>query len=322
MKQYFLKTAGSLLLLSFMVSGAMAQDEKEKEKDKEKSKVTRNDVIIVRPKTEKDTKVVIEVKDGEVTVNGKPLSEFKDDDVSISRRKEVAGVLATAPSRFRSSGSNWSFDNNLDMHLGQVDVFNSGNSAVLGVMTDKAEGGAKISSITKNSGAEKAGLKKGDVIVKFNDTQIESPDGLTKAVGKLKPDDKVTVTVKRDGKEQKIAATLGKRSSNYTYSFGPNNTFNYAFGRGRLGLKAQETEEGKGLKVLEVDDESIAETAGIKEDDIITEFDGKAVNDIDQLREVSRAAMEKVSFKVKVIRNGKTEELTVKIPKNLKTTNL
>jgi serine protease Do len=327
MKQYFLKTAGSMLLLSLMTAGAMAQQD-EKGKDKEKSKVSSNDVIIVRPKTEKDSKVVIEVKDGEVTVNGKPLAEFKDDDITISRRKEVAGVLATAPSRFRggSGGTTWSFDNNmnnLNMRLGQMDVFNS-NGAFLGVSTDKEDGGAKITAVTKNTAAEKAGLKKADVIVKLDEVKIESPEDLTRAVGKHKPEDKVTVTIKRDGKEQKIPATLGKRTGTYSLNLGNNNAYNYsyAFGRGRLGLKAQETEDSKGLKVLEVDEESIAQTAGIKEDDIILEFDGTAVNDIDKLREVSRPAMEKGSFKVKVLRNGKTEELTVKIPKNLKTTNL
>jgi len=320
MKQYFLKTVGSMLLLSFVTAGAMAQQDG---KDKEKTKASKNDVIVVRTKTDKDTKVVIEVKDGEVTVNGKPLSEFKDDDISVSRRKELNGVmLATTPnSRFRS-GSSWSFSDD-NMAQGHTEIFNQ-NSAFLGVTSEKADGGAKINSVSDHSAADKAGLKKGDVITKLNDIKVEDPEDLTKAVGKFKPEEKVTVTIKRDGKEQKIPATLGKRSGSYSLSLAPFNSYNYsyAFGRGRLGLKAQETEDAKGLKVIDVDDESVAADACIKEDDIITEFDGTAVNDIDKLREISKTALNKPSFKVKVLRNGKTEEITVKIPKNLKTTNL
>lgn len=315
MKHFFLKTAGSMLLLSFLASGAMAQEDS---KDKDKTKVGKNDMIIVKPKTDKDSKVVIEIKDGEVTVNGKPLSEFKDDDITISRRKELNGTIAISPrSTFRSgTGSTWSYS-------GGDDLFND-NKAFLGVGTEKADGGAKITSISEKSAAEKAGLKKGDIITKINEAKVEDHDDVTKVIGKLKPEDKVTVTIKRDGKEQKINATLGKRNS-VLYNVAPFNSYNYSYGFGRgsrLGLKAQETEDSKGLKVLEVDDESIASDAGIKENDIITEFDGTAVNDIDKLRELSRAAMSKPSFKVKVLRNGKTEEFTVKIPKNLKSTTL
>ena len=92
--------------------------------------------------------------------------------------------------------------------------------------------------------------------------------------------------------------------------------------RAKLGIKAQETEEGKGVKVLEVADESPAEKAGIKEDDIITEFDGAEVNNVEKLREVARTASAKPSFKIKLLRDGKSQEIQVKIPKNLKTANL
>ncbi len=78
----------------------------------------------------------------------------------------------------------------------------------------------------------------------------------------------------------------------------------------------------KGLKVLDVDDESAAEKAGIKEGDVITSFDGSEVNNIDKLRELSKAAIDKGNFKVKLTRDGKEQELDVKIPKNLKSTNL
>ena len=60
----------------------------------------------------------------------------------------------------------------------------------------------------------------------------------------------------------------------------------------------------KGVKVLDVDEGSAADKSGIKEDDVITEFDGKAVNSADELAEASREAKDKSSLKIKLNRGG------------------
>ena len=93
-------------------------------------------------------------------------------------------------------------------------------------------------------------------------------------------------------------------------------------GSPRLGIKAQDTEEGKGVKVLDVDDASNAQKAGVKEGDVITEFDGKTVNSATELADAARDAKDKSPIKIKLNRNGKNQEIEVKIPKKLKTANL
>ncbi len=50
------------------------------------------------------------------------------------------------------------------------------------VLPPNRQKGAEIQTITKESGAEKAGLKKGDIIKKIDDKKIESPDDLTEAI--------------------------------------------------------------------------------------------------------------------------------------------
>lgn len=328
MKQYVVKASSLLLLAAAIGTGAMAQ---EKEKVKTKEKVGEYDEIIIRKKKDaKDSKVTVEIKDGEVLVNGKPIDDFEDDNVSIRKRKTIVGqggYTMTAPrSAFR--GGTWNYSG--DDHL----LTPTGNRAYLGVVSEKNEYGAKITQVTDESGAEKAGLKKDDIITKINDDKVSSPEELTKAIGKYKPEEKVTVTIRRDGKEQKLTATLGKRSNTFALAapgydfdhdvFNFNQDFAPFFnnGRPRLGIKAQETEEGKGLKVLDVDDESNAAKAGIKENDIITEFDGKAVNSTGDLLEASKSLSQKSSVKVKLIRDGKNQEVEIKIPKKLKTANL
>lgn len=326
MKRFLLSITGITALALLLSTGAMAQD-----KEKSKSKLGDNDEIIIRKKGDKDQKVTIEIKDGNITVNGKPLDEYKDDDLVI--RKGRRGAVMVAPgSPFRSGA--WSFNDNDDLFSSAT----GGNKAFLGVVTEETEGGVKVQEVTDGSAAEKAGLKEGDVISMIDDKKVEDPDDLTKAIGKYKPDDKITITYKRDGKESKMSATLGKRKNSMSYSYTmptmprietPRFDFGeggqmYLFnsGRPRIGLRAQDTEDDKGAKVLSVADESAADKAGIKEGDIITEFDGKAVKNADDLAEAARSAKDKNSVKVTLNRDGKTQTVEIKTPKKLKTENL
>ena len=104
-------------------------------------------------------------------------------------------------------------------------------------------------------------------------------------------------------------------------NFERNFNFNYN-GKPRLGIKAQDTEDGKGVKVLDVDNESAAEKAGIKKDDVITEFDGKKVSTTEDLVNASRESKEKPAVKVTFNRDGKSQSVEIKTPKKLKTANL
>ena len=92
--------------------------------------------------------------------------------------------------------------------------------------------------------------------------------------------------------------------------------------RQKLGLKIQDTEEGNGVKILEVQDSSAAATAGLKKDDIITEIGGEKVTNTDEAREQLQENNEKGTYPIKAKRNGSEMTFTIKIPKKLKTTNL
>ena len=90
----------------------------------------------------------------------------------------------------------------------------------------------------------------------------------------------------------------------------------------KFGIRAQDAEDGKGVKVLDVDDGSTAAKAGIKEGDVITRFDGKDINSVTALTETAYAAKEKVSVKVTIVRDGKAQEIDVKVPRLLRTADL
>lgn len=354
-KQYLLKISGLAALTLLLFSPTFAQDQEQKEsKDTLRNKDQDYDEIIVRPKKDKDVKVTVEVKDGQVLVNGKPVAEFDDNNVTIIKKK--IRVRDGNVSSFSGPGEIEEFGDHMTLvapdiayapmspfrkHSGVLSVDGNRNRAFLGVTSKPGEegGGAKITGISKGSAAEKAGLREGDLITKIDEIKIGDPDDLSEAVHKYKPTDKVTVTYKRDGKEAKATATLGKsltvnRVYNYNYNYDipkmkefeykqmmPPGQFSWD-AKPRLGIKAQDTEDGKGVKVLEVGDESAAEKAGIKEGDIITSFDGKEVNSAVTLAELAKDGKDKPSIKVGLIREGKTREIEIKIPKKLKTANL
>ena len=333
MKRIFLLTAWATLAICLSTAAIAQKKEPTKTKDakektdKDSDKLGDYDEIIIKKKGEKGGKVTVEIKGDDVLVNGKPLSDYDDDNISV--RKNDVTIWNGNARVYGAQGSPFRY------RSGDVYAF-GGTRAFLGVTTEKDDKGARITNVTDNSAAEKAGLKEDDVIVQVGDTKVENQEQLSKAVTSHKPEEKVAITYLRDGKEQKTTATLGKTStSTFTMprvSPAPEMNFEfdhngfgqsfYSPGRGRIGLKAQDTEDGKGVKVLDVADESLAEKAGLKEGDIITEFDGKAVNSADDLVDAAKASKDKNSISVKYNRDGKAQTAEIKIPKKLKTTNL
>lgn len=328
----------ALALAMILPATVLAQPD-EKSKDKKDA-----EQIIITRKGGNDEKVVVEINGDKITVNGKSLDEYKDGDLTV-RRNKIKDVWAFAD----GLGSFNTFPAQTGLRR-KVSV--DSNRAMLGVTTEKIETGVRLQAVTKGSGAEKAGLKEGDVITKIDDAKIEDPDDLTATIKKHKPGDKVTVTYLRDKKEQKVTAELSKwKGTTMVYSgngqnfnidlgdldfdrimprtpavprvtqpFGQN--WSWSGGSPKLGLSVQDTEDGKGVKVIEVDDESNAEKAGIKEDDVIMEVDGKAVNGADEMAKLIRESKEKGAVMLKLQRSGKTQNIEVKIPRKLKTADL
>lgn len=69
--------------------------------------------------------------------------------------------------------------------------------------------GAEVATVEPGSAADKAGVKVGDVVTKFQDLTISDPNQLTAAVREQPAGASVTVTVNRDGREQQLEVTLG-----------------------------------------------------------------------------------------------------------------
>src|SRR3982750_2205646 len=73
--------------------------------------------------------------------------------------------------------------------------------------------GVGVTQVIKDSPAEKAGLRKDDVILRIDGENITSVRKLNRIVSELAPDQSVRVTFSRGGAEQEVTATIGKRDN-------------------------------------------------------------------------------------------------------------
>jgi len=73
--------------------------------------------------------------------------------------------------------------------------------------------GVGVTRVLKDSPAEKAGLRKDDVILRIDGENITSVRKLNRLVSELAPDQNVRVSLSRGGAEQEITATVGKRNN-------------------------------------------------------------------------------------------------------------
>lgn len=324
--------AGTLIAVT-----AGAQDGKDKKQKQEE--------IIIKKKGDKDGKMTIVVDGDKITVNGEPLAEFNDDNIIIRKRELFGpdGGWANGSRSLRTPRAPlppnpprvWGFQGE---GAGTV----TSPKAMLGVYTEKDEKGARISQVVDNSPAEKAGLAKGDIITKAGDKNITDPSSLSDAIGDLKPGDEIELQYLRNNKRKKAKVILGERKSqvgtfNFTApSFDEDMMRSFEFhgpqdwqeGKGlfysrpQLGIRIQDTEEGNGVKVLDVTDASVAEKAGIKKDDIITAIDGTAIKSAEEAKKKIAELKDKSSYGVTVLRDNQTVQVEVKIPKKLKTADL
>jgi serine protease Do len=70
--------------------------------------------------------------------------------------------------------------------------------------------GMLITDLVKDSPAVRAGLKKGDVILKVDDREVERGEQYQSLIVKRRPGERVTLTIIREGKEQQIDVVLGE----------------------------------------------------------------------------------------------------------------
>ena len=132
--------------------------------------------------------------------------------------------------------------------------------------------GFYVADVTKGSGAEKSGIKKGDVIVKIDNQQVNSFAELTGYISTKRPDDMVKVYVIRNGKEIEIPVKLTKSELLTTEFLGmeiedltDSDKRKFGVNSGVKIKESKEYEEVKGKIILSIDGYKVPNTQTLSE---------------------------------------------------------
>ena len=173
--------------------------------------------------------------------------------------------------------------------------------------------GALVNEVAAGGPAQKAGLRRGDVIIEFEGEKIESWNELPRVVASSAVGDKVDVVVIRDGKHKTVGVTLGEL---------PGETFTPASAPASsgLGLHLQpltddiaerlSIDDAKGVIVSQVEPGSPADDAGLQRGDVILEVNQQAIDSPDDVREHTSEEGPSVLFLVQ--RGERTQFFVVK----------
>ena len=157
--------------------------------------------------------------------------------------------------------------------------------------------GALVGEVMKDSPADEAGIKQGDVIIAFMGKEINQMSDLPALVAQTKIGVKADLTILRKGEKKTISVKIGKLDEEQT-----------AGGSGKsqvsekLGLTLQELtpelaksmniKDDKGLIVSDVAPGSIAAMNGIKRGAIILEINQKEVKKLSEFNEILKKTKE------------------------------
>jgi S1-C subfamily serine protease len=183
----------------------------------------------------------------------------------------------------------------------------------------KEVGGALVSSVEPGSAADRAGVKRGDVIKSFNGLAVHDTNSLRNRVASTMPGSNATVVVLRDGREQALTVKLGELAASRTAR---RDAEGDSADRTALGVsvapltpelasKVGVPKDVRGLLVQEVNPDGRAAQAGIQAGDVIQEVNRKPVQTVDELRAAVRGTTDRPTL-VLVNREGRDLFMTVR----------
>ena len=205
--------------------------------------------------------------------------------------------------------------------------------------------GVLVNRVVQDSPADRAGVRKGDVITSFNSRAVDSPEALSDLVGQSRSGQSASLRIVRDGRTQNLTAKLMARSEDEGMdsmesgrreirvkeldSDGPLDMdlrlpgVMRWMGRGRLGVRVETLNpdlgsyfnlpEGKGVLVVEVMKDTPAEKAGLKAGDVITRVGDRAVVNAEDL--VKALGDDEGKVTIGIVRKGGARAIEAELDK-------
>lgn len=184
--------------------------------------------------------------------------------------------------------------------------------------------GVIVSQVEAGGAADRAGLKRGDVILALNGNTVTDPNTFRNNIASTSPGSTVNIRILRNGSEQEVNATLGelRPESGIAQSRDDNSPSSRETNSGALGLAVQPLTpslaqqlgidaQTQGLVVLQVDPSGPAADAGIQRGDVIEQANQQALRSVDDLRTATQRAGDKPVLLL-VNHRGTTVFLTIR----------
>ena len=160
----------------------------------------------------------------------------------------------------------------------------------------KSTKGVLVGDVEKGGPADKAGLMTGDIILKYNNKEIDNSAQLRSMVAETKPNTVVPITILRNDKEQVLDVKIGKRPNKTTLNLNQSQKSEKGYSNDKLGLSVQNLTPdiakklgynvGEGVIVTNVEPGSPADDAGIKVSDLIKEVDKVKIKSVSEFESI------------------------------------
>jgi serine protease Do len=186
----------------------------------------------------------------------------------------------------------------------------------------KSEKGALVGDVAKGSPAEKAGIKRGDIISEYNGKKISDVGNLRNMVAQSKVGSEIPITIQRGGKEYAVKVVIVELPKDIAEATQGNAPEDSTF-EGLSGLTAMELsreiarqlglhKDEKGVVVVRVEAGSPAEEAGIRKGDVIQEIDRKRIEGLNDYNKVMSGIKAGDAALLFVNRSGKKFYVTIR----------
>jgi serine protease Do len=226
----------------------------------------------------------------------------------VNTRGELIGINTMISSQTGSYiGYSFAVPSNITRKIIE-DIMEFGNvqRGILGVEGGELNGNASkdlgisetegfyIKKVTKNSGAEKAGLTKGDIIKKIDNQNISTYAELSGYINTKRPNDKVVVTFVRNGKSMTATVVLTK-----------NELFNTEFkGIEMENIDAADKKKFRidsGVKIKEINNDNLKPYYEELKGNIILSIDNTPVNDVESASRILNKKDESQSISIEML---------------------
>lgn len=153
--------------------------------------------------------------------------------------------------------------------------------------------GALIAKVLSAGPAESGGIKEGDIILKFDNADINSVGELLSLVGRTEPGRKVKITVLRNKKEISLNVKVGERPRNPEEE----TEAAQAAGKSKKWRGLEVSESSKGLVISDIEQGSAADDASLAVGEVIEEINKHPVKTLSDYQEVIKGVKGDCLFK-------------------------